>query len=290
MAIRRDGQLMTSGRESPQDSCALTDLRESIICPKCSKPLQIPYEVEDSWRVFPAKVICPGCKRNISQQVLQILLARGLKSKGSRMVLDYVNSNAHDRRDGLTKMQKTFCLELIKLGGIHGDKTLAARNAGAAPKNACIQAQKWLRLAKVQEELARLGVGIKKKAQEEEGKALLDALATERRLDMIIDSNPKSYFDENGDFKPVKDLAEKEAYAIAEVTRIETELGAHQKLKFCDKLAAIKMKMQRLGLLQQKVDVAVMQETYEQRRIRLGLDSRVPPITTKMPGKIDQVG
>ena len=145
-------------------------------------------------------------------------------------------------------------------------------------------------MAKVQEELARLGVGIKKKAQEEEGKALLDALATERRLDMIIDSNPKSYFDENGDFKPVKDLAEKEAYAIAEVTRIETELGAHQKLKFCDKLAAIKIKMQRLGLLQQKVDVAVMQETYEQRRIRLGLDSRVPPITTKMPGKIDQVG
>jgi phage terminase small subunit len=173
----------------------------------------------------------------------------------------------------LTKMQKSFCLELIKLGGVHGDKTMAARKAGASPKTAWVQAQKWLRLVKVQTELARLNEKVNKRAEQEEEKTLLDALQVEQYLDAIITANPKRYFDENGDFKPVTELSDEEAYAISEVSRIETQIGSQQRLKFMDRLSAIKTKMQRLGMLKdvQGPPAGGAGETYEEWRERVGM-------------------
>jgi hypothetical protein len=178
---------------------------------------------------------------------------------------------------GLTKMQKKFCLELVRLGKGYGNATKAAIEAGSPQKNAGIQAGKWLKLAKVQQEINRLGESIMQKAVEQEERALLEAVQVERHLDAIITSNLKRYVDENGNFKLVNDLTDEEAYAIAELTIIETPLGTQQKLKFHDKLAAIKAKMERLGLFRKdKKGNGTPIETYEERRKRLGLDKMSP--------------
>jgi hypothetical protein len=59
-------------------------------------------------------------------------------------------------------------------------------------------------------------------------KVILDALQVERCFDGIITANPKRYFAEHGNFNPITSLTYEEAYAIAEVTIIETALGAHK--------------------------------------------------------------
>lgn len=173
-------------------------------------------------------------------------------------------------------MQKSFCLELVRLGGGYGNKTEAAMKAGVAKKNAAVMANKWLKLVKVQAELAKLQGSLVLIAEAKgEQEALLDAYRVEKYLDSIITSNPKRYFDENGDFKPVKDLTDEEAYAIAEVSRIETEIGSQQRLKFVDRLSAIKTKMQRLGMLNsnspQGSPAGGAGETYEEWRERVGM-------------------
>jgi hypothetical protein len=161
---------MNTDKESPQHSCTLTALSRSFICPECNKTIQIPYEMEGLWEVYNRKEVCPECKKDISKEVLQGLFATGVLFRRAWKVADFANTNPLSKRNRLTKMQKAFCLELVKLGGVYGNKTLAARNAGAAPAHADVQAQKWLGLLKVQAELARLSKGMNKREERDEEK------------------------------------------------------------------------------------------------------------------------
>jgi hypothetical protein len=51
--------------------------------------------------------------------------------------------------------------------------------------------------------------------------------------------------------KSIHGLTPEQAYAIKEISTIETELGTQQKLKLESKRVAIDLKMKRLGMLQQ---------------------------------------
>ena len=161
---------MNTDKKSPQDGHASPALSRSFTCPNCKERIQIPYEMEGLWEVYNRKEVCPECKKDITKEVLLGLFATGILFKRAWKFTDSANSNPSSKRNRLTKMQKAFCLELVKLGGIRGNKTLAARNAGAAPAHADVQAQKWLGLVKVQAELARLSKEINKQAAQEEEK------------------------------------------------------------------------------------------------------------------------
>ena len=99
----------------------------------------------------------------------------------------------------------------------------------------------------------------------------MTAEEVERKLDSLINQNPQNYYNEDGTLKNMHELTPEQAFAISEVTRIETEIGSHLKLKFESKLAAIEKKMKRLGMLKDSVDPPRYIESYEERRKRLGM-------------------
>jgi hypothetical protein len=55
---------------------------------------------------------------------------------------------------------------------------------------------------------------------------------------------------------------------VRELGVLETQIGAHRTIKFYDKVQAIKLKMQRLGMLKEK-DINTPIETHEKRLRRL---------------------
>jgi hypothetical protein len=78
-------------------------------------------------------------------------------------------------------------------------------------------------------------------------------------LTFLILQNPKDYYNEDGTFKDVKELTTEQAYAIAEISQIETETGSHFMVKFEGKLSAIEKKMRRLGMFK---DVMQLEDPY----------------------------
>ncbi len=75
---------MNADKESPQDGSALTAQCTSFICPKCHKPIQVRYEIQGTWQVYPAEISCPECKKDISRFVSQTLISRAIKFKRTR--------------------------------------------------------------------------------------------------------------------------------------------------------------------------------------------------------------
>ena len=76
----------------------------------------------------------------------------------------------------------------------------------------------------------------------------------EAHLDTLIQFNLKDFVDENGNPKPLHELTPEQAVCVKELGVIETQIGTHRSLKFYNKLDAIKLKMQRLGMLKEKVE------------------------------------
>jgi hypothetical protein len=108
--------------------------------------------------------------------------------------------------------------------------------------------------------------------EKREEAALLTAEDVDRKLDLLISQNPKNYYNGDGTMRPIHELTDEQAYAISEISTIQTELGMHQKLKFESKLAAIEKKMKRLGMMKELAqDSNLVPETYEERRKRLGI-------------------
>lgn len=151
----------------------------------------------------------------------------------------------------LTPKQRLFVAEYLK--DFNG--TRAAIRAGYPKKTAQAIASENLRKPLILDALSQARNSIEKK----EERALMEAYEVEAHLDALIRQNPKRYYDEDGNFKPIQDLSDEEAYAINEMTRIETEMGTHFKLKFESKLQAIVKKMERLGLMKQVVEVPALQ-------------------------------
>ena len=112
-------------------------------------------------------------------------------------------------KDGLTPMQARFAVEYPK---DHNGKQAAIR-AGSPPKNAEIQASKWLRLPKVRSVIERIEAKVAKKCE-------LDAEAVLRESKRIMFSNIGDLWDnETGDWKPIKDWPEDARRAIASIKK-----------------------------------------------------------------------
>ena len=124
----------------------------------------------------------------------------------------------------------------------------AAIRCGYSPKTAEAQASRLLRIDKVAEKIQEL---IEKKNAE----ALMSAEEADRRLSSLARVNFKDYYDDNGDFKPIKKLTDDQAYCLKEVTLIETSLGSQIKVKTTDPHAALRTVFERRGLLKQQLDI-----------------------------------
>jgi len=164
----------------------------------------------------------------------------------------------------LTPKERLFVVEYLN----DLNATQAAIRAGYSKKTARYIGHENLTKPHIQKALSEARNSIEKREQA----ALLTAEDVERKLDALINQNPQNYHSEDGTLKNIHELTPEQAYAISEVTRIETEIGSHIKLKFESKLAAIEKKMKRLGMLKDSVDPSHYIESYEERRKRLGMD------------------
>lgn len=76
------------------------------------------------------------------------------------------------------------------------------------------------------------------------------------RLKWILDCDPRAFFDERGNLKPIGELGEEQAKALAsfEVVKENLKSGDGQteyvhKIKFSDRLKALELLMKKLGML-----------------------------------------
>jgi len=123
----------------------------------------------------------------------------------------------------------------------------AAIRCGYSPKTAESQASRLLRNVKVMEQ-------VKAFAAKKNDDALMSAEEADRRASLLARVNFKDYYDENGDAKPVNQLTDDQAYCLREVTRIETPLGASQKIKITDPHQVLRTIYERRGLLKQNIE------------------------------------
>ncbi len=149
----------------------------------------------------------------------------------------------------LTAMQKTFCYEYLAR---HGNGQAAAESAGCPPKNARIQAAKWLTNTNIRSEIAKIAKSHYKKMDCKISEVIRElAIIGYARMDDFVE------WDENGTvlMKTREEIGEKTA-AIKElkITRrttksksnpedvteeVETTLRLHDKVKPLEVLKSV---------------------------------------------------
>ncbi len=118
----------------------------------------------------------------------------------------------------------------------------AAIRCGYSPKTAESQASRLLRKDKVKAKIKELLDAANKKA-------LKGRDEVERILDSLLDFNLRDFVKDDGTPKEIHELTREQAACVKELGVIETQLGTSRTLKFFDKVQALKLKMQRLGML-----------------------------------------
>ncbi len=169
------------------------------------------------------------------------------------------------RKNGqLTPKEQLFVAEYLK----DFNATQAAIRAGYSKNTAYHIGYENLKKPQIQTAIANSRNSLKNLTH----KALMEAHEVEAHLDTIIRFNLKDFVHENGELKNIHELTVEQVACVKEMGILETQIGTHRTLKFFDKLQAIRIKMQRLGMLKEQVTINVPLETYEARRKRLGLD------------------
>jgi phage terminase small subunit len=166
------------------------------------------------------------------------------------------------RKNGqLTPKEQLFVSEYLK----DFNATQAAIRAGYSKKTAYHIGYENLKKPQIQTAIANSHNSLSNLTD----KALMEAHEVEARLDAIIRFNLKDFVDKDGKPKELHELTVEQVACVREVGIIETQIGTHRSLKFLSKLDAIKLKMQRLGMLKEKIEVNAPIETHEQRLRRL---------------------
>jgi len=156
------------------------------------------------------------------------------------------------RKNGqLTPKEQRFVAEYL----VDFNASRAAVRAGYSKKTACQIGYENLIKPDIQAAITNSRNSLKSLTD----KALMQAHEVESHLDSIIRFNLKDYVNpETDDAKPISELSKEAAGCIAEFSTIETAIGSQRKLKFFNKLDAIKAKMQRLGMLKGDDNESVM--------------------------------
>lgn len=152
--------------------------------------------------------------------------------------------------DGLTVRERRFVEEYIK----DQNGTRAAMVAYGKPESkrsqAAVYASTLLKKPKI---LCYVAVLLRELASKRSSEVtLMSAVEVERHLDKIIGAKITDYYDPETDtMKPLSKISEDAAYAINEISDIETAIGSQRKIKMLNKLSAIELKMKRLNMLNQ---------------------------------------
>ena len=145
----------------------------------------------------------------------------------------------------LPPRQARFVAEyLIDLNGKR-----AAIRAGYSPRSAEVTASKLLRNPKVR---AR----VKKQATDALERVQLRAEDVLRAICRIALADPGRLYDPNGNMIPIWALTPEDAAMIAGFEVEETERGQVVKVRFHDKIEALRLAARYLGLLTKRVEVA----------------------------------
>jgi phage terminase small subunit len=141
------------------------------------------------------------------------------------------------------------------------DATAAAKRAGYKGGHVKVTAHDLLHLPRYAHVQAALGALLKRRADRVEVKAD-DVLRTLLRL---LNSDIRQAFKEDGSLKPIHELPEDVALAIASIEtdelfdgqgRDRTQVGVTRKVKFWNKERAVELAMKHLGLLTDRLEVS----------------------------------
>jgi phage terminase small subunit len=145
----------------------------------------------------------------------------------------------------LSLKQKRFCEEYM----IDLNATQAAMRAGYSPKTANEQGARLLAKVSVQKYL-------QEQAQTLSEKATLASESVLKRFGKIAFSDIRTYFDKNGKLKPIHELDDDAAAAIASIEveelwvgngKSRTQVGVVKKIRFFDKIRALEAINKMMG-------------------------------------------
>jgi len=155
------------------------------------------------------------------------------------------------RKNGLLPQQERFLTEYMK-NGFNGQK--AAMAAGYSKKTATVQASRLLTHPKVAQELER-------RLSRQVKMADIDAARVLKELERLGLADVRGAFDEAGNLRPVHELPEDLARAVAGVEVVKRPTGDKEnpveylhKLRFWDKNTALTNLAKHFGMLRELVE------------------------------------
>jgi terminase small subunit-like protein len=137
----------------------------------------------------------------------------------------------------LNVRHKKFIEEYLK----HGNGSKAVIACGMSANGASVTANRFLKDPRIAAEIARRRSVSEKRAE-------LNAEMVMSELRNLVASNPKDFYDEHGNLKPINELPDDVAKTISSLEMAEKGSGV-KKLKTHSKLGAIELASKLLGML-----------------------------------------
>jgi phage terminase small subunit len=253
---------------------------QHYICPNCSAENSIPYQPIDDVYHFHYQIRCSECKRSLNRDFFTWLSTRGIRFQKVRPAGEPLEELPLEERPiidfeeavkELRPREQSFVFEYLK--DFHVGK--AAERSGYSKKTAPQIGAENLKKPHI---AFALKCYFHRKV-EKERKAIEDIVA---RLEAIgfTDLNEVISWTKDGLTFPVDadDLTPTQRAAIETIRFNENANGISVEVKMADRLGALKLLGQHLGMWQKtlKVEGSVLHETYEDKRRRLGLDKAHP--------------
>ncbi len=157
-------------------------------------------------------------------------------------------------KEAAAKRRKLFIEAYVSNSG---NGVQAAIKAGFSPRGAAVQSTRMLKEPNIRAEIDRRTDEVLAIAQEKTGVSVAGVLAELRRL---VHSDPRKFFDANGNLLPVSELDDDAAAALASFDVVEEFTGSGdarrltgytKKIKMWDKNSAITNAMKHLGLFEE---------------------------------------
>jgi phage terminase small subunit len=256
------------------------DKLQHYVCPKCESSISIPYQLIDGIAHFHHHVRCSECKRAISRDFFDWISTQSISFQKVRPAGEPLEEIPLEKREpiafedalkGLTPKEALFVTKYLQ----HFNGAKAAREAGYSEVAA--KEIGYEILTKPHVSYALKCFFHRKIADEIK---TIDQIAM--RLQQIAFTNLSDIITWTPDGltfpKAIEDLTEAQQAAIESVRFTENANGITVEVKIADRIAALKLLGQQLGMFQKTIkhEGSMMHETYEQRRRRLGLDRMHP--------------
>lgn len=267
---------------SQQEGLSRSEGSRAFACPKCSKLFKVPFKKKPyGSELYPFKIICEHCKKDVSKQFFQALVSNGCKYKRSRMfgkaeessnpstAMEVISADQaltfSQALERLPLKERMFVLEYVK--DFHA--TGAALRSGYSPKSARQIASRLLSKASIS-----IALQCFYRERREASKTTVEDI--EKVLDQILFTNITDIISITKDgltfMKEGDELPDAAKTAIKNVKFNENMNGISIKVTMHDKIAALKLRGMQLGMFIQRKQVHEVREKYEDWRRRVGYD------------------